>query len=74
MRRFYSASDLVEKLEKAQFEIQRLKSRPNHAKLIKSVLDENKRLHALNNELVKQRNDLLVCLRLRKKTESDYET
>jgi hypothetical protein len=68
MRKFYTHNELVEKLERAQFEIQRLKSRPDMRKHLKGMLVENKRLHDLVNELMAQRNDLLSCLKLHEKT------
>ena len=64
-RRLYTHEELIIKLEGAQNEIKRLKSRPNHAKIIKELIQEINTLRELNDSIVKQRNDLWKCLKLR---------
>lgn len=59
----YTHEELVGKLEAAQLEIIRLKSRPDHSTVIKQLRGEILSLREHVADLVKQRNDLFAIVK-----------
>jgi len=62
-KRIYSHSELSEKLEAAQLTICALHKKPDQTVTILALQEEVSRLHDHIDVLIKQRNDLLECLR-----------
>ena len=62
-KHIYSHEELVIKLEEAQVEIQRLKSVPDHSLQIAQLRREYQSLWEHLQEIIKQRDDLLLCVR-----------